>query len=52
MKCPLCNEKVNVGDIICSNRKNEIMDLNYFENLEKIEEKYGKVIFWNCPRRN
>ncbi|MEE3490890.1 MAG: DUF4268 domain-containing protein, partial [Methanobrevibacter sp.] len=38
MKCPHCTEDVKVGDIICSNCKYEIMDFNYFENLEKIEK--------------
>lgn len=45
MKCPHCNENVNEGDIICSHCKYEIMDFNYFENLEKIEKKYGKSDF-------
>ncbi len=43
MNCPFCSEKMNEGDLKCPGCRRRIIDTNYFDNMDKIEEKYGKT---------
>ena len=42
MKCPFCKENLIEGDLKCPNCKRLIMDFDYFENMDRMEEKYSK----------
>lgn len=42
MKCPFCEEILIEGDLRCPNCRGLAIDFDYFENMEKMEEKYSK----------
>ena len=42
MKCPFCREKLIEGDLVCHNCRSMVIDFDYLENMEKMEEKYSK----------
>ena len=43
MDCPFCKEKLNDGELVCPNCRSLVIDFDYLENMEKIEEKYSKT---------
>ena len=42
MKCPFYKEILIEGDLICPNCRRGVIDFDYFENMNKMEEKYSK----------
>ncbi|MBQ6628299.1 MAG: hypothetical protein Q4Q37_08725 [Methanobrevibacter sp.] len=42
MKCPFCEENLIEGDLICPNCRSMVIDFDYLENMDKMEEKYSK----------
>ena len=42
MKCPFCDENLIEGDLRCPNCRRLVIDFDYLENMEKMEEKYSK----------
>ena len=42
MKCPFCGENLIEGDLVCHNCRSRVIDFDYFENMDKMEEKYSK----------
>jgi len=42
MKCPFCRENLIEGDFKCPNCQKLVIDFDYPENMNKIEEKYSK----------
>ena len=42
MKCPFCGENLIEGDLRCPNCRRMAMDFDYFENMDRMEEKYSK----------
>lgn len=44
MKCPFCGETLIEGDLRCPNCRGLAIDFDYFENMDKMEEKYFKSI--------
>lgn len=42
MKCPFCGKNLIEGDLICPNCQSRVIDFDYLENMDKIEEKYSK----------
>lgn len=43
MNCPFCKEKLKDGERVCSNCSSWVIDFDYLENMEKIEQKYSKT---------
>lgn len=43
MKCPFCEENLTEGYLKCPNCRRRVIDFDYFENMDKMEEKYSKV---------
>lgn len=43
MKCPFCEETLIEGDMRCPGGGSLVIDFDYLENMEKMEEKYSKV---------
>ena len=41
MICRSCNERIEEGEFRCPKCNARVIDLNYFKNLDKMEEKYG-----------
>ena len=42
MKCPFCGEELIEGNRICQNCRRLVIDFDYHENLNRMEEKYSK----------
>ena len=42
MKCPFCGETLIEGNLVCPNCRSLAIDFDYFENMDKMEEKYSK----------
>ena len=42
MKCPFCGENLIEGDLRCPNCRNLVIDFDYFENMDRMMEKYSK----------
>ena len=42
MKCPFCGENLIEGDLRCPNCRGLAIDFDYFENMDKMREKYSK----------
>ena len=42
MKCPFCEENLIEGDLICPSCRSFVIDFDYLENMDKMEEKYSK----------
>lgn len=42
MKCSFCEENLIEGDLICPNCRSIVIDFDYLENMDKMEEKYSK----------
>ena len=42
MKCPFCDENLIEGDLKCPNCRRRVIDFDYFENMDKMENKYSK----------
>ena len=42
MNCPFCKEKITEISRLCANCGKPLLDFNYFENMNKMKEKYGK----------
>ena len=42
MKCPFCRENLIEGDLRCPNCRALAIDFDYFENMDKMREKYSK----------
>lgn len=45
MDCPFCGKELIEGELICPHCRRRVMDFDYFENMDKMEEKYGKNSF-------
>lgn len=43
MKCPFCGKNLIEGDFRCPDCRSWAIDFDYFENLERMEEKYSKT---------
>ena len=43
MKCPFCGENLIEGDLRCPNCRRRAIDFDYFENMDRMEEKYSKT---------
>ena len=43
MKCPFCKENLIEGDLRCPNCRRRAIDFDYFENMDRMEEKYSKT---------
>ena len=50
MKCPFCEENLIEGDLICPNCQSRVIDFDYLENMDKIEEKYSKFSLLDLSR--
>ena len=50
MKCPFCGENLIEGDLICPNCRSRVIDFDYFENMDKMEEKYSKYSLLDLSR--
>ena len=44
MKCPFCGENLIEGDLGCPKCRSPAVDFDYFENMDKMQEKYFKSI--------
>lgn len=44
MKCPFCGENLIEGDLRCPKCRSPAVDFDYFENMDKMQEKYFKSI--------
>ena len=42
MKCPFCSQNLIEGDLICPNCRRLTIDFDYFENMDRMMEKYSK----------
>lgn len=42
MKCPFCGEELIEGNLQCPNCRRLVIDFDYHENLNRMEEKYSK----------
>ena len=42
MKCPFCGQNLIEGDLRCPNCRGLAIDFDYFENMDKMREKYSK----------
>ena len=42
MKCPFCKGNLIEGDLRCPKCRSLAVDFDYFENMDKMEEKYSK----------
>ena len=42
MKCSFCGENLIEGDLRCLNCRRRVTDFDYFENMDKMREKYSK----------
>ena len=42
MKCPFCGETLIEGDLRCPNCRGLAIDFDYFENMDRMREKYSK----------
>ena len=42
MKCPFCGETLIEGYLRCLNCRSLAIDFDYFENMDKMKEKYSK----------
>ena len=42
MKCPFCGENLIEGDLRCPNCRGLAVDFDYFENMNRMREKYSK----------
>lgn len=43
MKCPFYGETLIEGDLSCPNCRSLAIDFDYFENMDKMREKYSKT---------
>ena len=43
MKCSFCEENLIEGDLKCPNCRCMVIDFDYFENMDKMREKYSRV---------
>ena len=50
MKCPFCGENLIEGDLRCPNCRGLAIDFDYFENMDKMEEKYSKSSLLDLSR--
>ena len=50
MECPFCKEDLIEGDLKCPHCRKRVMDFNYFENMNKMEEKYSKSTLLDLSR--
>ena len=50
MKCPFCGENLIEGDLICPNCRSMVIDFDYLENMDKMEEKYSKSSLLDLSR--
>lgn len=42
MKCPFCGENLIEGYLTCPKCRSLVIDFDYLENMDKLEEKYSK----------
>ena len=42
MKCPFCEENLIEGELICPSCRSLVIDFDYLENMDRMEEKYSK----------
>ena len=42
MKCPFCGQNLIDGDLRCPHCRGLAIDFDYFENMDKMREKYSK----------
>ena len=52
MECPFCKEDLIEGDLKCPHCRKRVMDFNYFENMNKMEEKYSKSTLLDLSKEN
>ena len=52
MNCPFCKEKITEISRLCANCGKPLLDFNYFDNMKKMEEKYGKLSIIHAPFLN
>ena len=50
MKCPFCGETLIEGNLVCPNCRSLAIDFDYFENMDKMEEKYSKYSLLDLSR--
>ena len=50
MKCPFCEENLIEGDLRCPNCRRIVIDFDYFENIDKMREKYSKFSLLDLSR--
>ena len=42
MKCPFCGQNLIEGDLRCPSCRGLAIDFDYFENMDRMREKYSK----------
>lgn len=52
MECPFCGETLIEGDLICPNCNGLAIDFDYFENMDKMQEKYSKSSLSDLSKEN
>ena len=52
MKCPFCGENLIEGDLRCPNCRKLAIDFDYFENMDKMREKYSKFSLLDLSKEN
>ena len=50
MKCSFCGENLIEGDLRCPNCRRRVTDFDYFENMDKMREKYSKFALLDLSR--
>ena len=50
MKCPFCGENLIEGDLRCPHCQNRAIDFDYFENMDRMDEKYSKTSLLELSR--
>ena len=50
MKCPFCGENLIDGDLVCLNCRSWVIDFDYFENMDRMMQKYSKSSLLDLSR--
>ena len=50
MKCPFCGKNLIEGDLTCPDCQSMVIDFDYLENMDKIEEKYSKFSLFDLSK--
>ena len=50
MKCPFCGKNLIEGDLTCHDCQSMVIDFDYLENMDKIEEKYSKFSLFDLSK--